>query len=331
MGRVAFAAHFSRTCAACKDGEVGGATDLAAAAPLLALAVPCCAVGQSSGTVARVLLIAQSLAFGVAATRAQRTPGASLRALLTTPRVRRAARLARLTAIGRDVERVIAAVGRRRLRHRDPLTGLPWMELQEAAGCLDSGVTRQQIVWRGTPSHGLEQLQGLTVLDGPEMSMLGHCSPDPGHKVIARARSDKRDCLDVDPTPLTNVRRDAIRVHGLLIWVAWDDVPPLFCTIYVQTRRATCVPGQKEESSSPPAPPLRGANIGCATGKGPRGRAALRADVTVRGRGERDVPGLPLSRGRERGLGGEGLSPDSDPLFVDDGTVYEPMPDDWPD
>jgi hypothetical protein len=104
------------------------------------------------------------------------------------------------------------------------------MEEEEAAGCLDRRVTRQQIIWRGPPSDSLEQLQRLAVLDGPEMAMLGHRCPDPGHKIIARPRPDEGDRLYVYPTPLTNLRRDAIRIHALLIWVAFDDVPTLFCT-----------------------------------------------------------------------------------------------------
>jgi hypothetical protein len=49
------------------------------------------------------------------------------------------------------------------------------------------------------------------------------------------------------------------------------------------------MPGStREEATGQPHPqPVRGANIGYATGKGPRGRAALRADI------------IPLARGGE--------------------------------
>ena len=44
---------------------------------------------------------------------------------------------------------------------------------------------------------------------------------------------------------------------------------------------------ERPESPTPQPPPLRGAYIGCATRKGPRGRAALRADVPCEGEGRR--------------------------------------------
>src|SRR5687768_18331250 len=119
------------------------------------------------------------------------------------------------------------------------------MQQQEAPCRLDGRVARQQVIRRGPPGNGPEQLQRLTVLDGPEMAALRHGSPDPGHQLIARTRSNQGDGLDVQSAPLTHMRRDVIWVHALLARALVDDALPLFCARVAEDKGATCVPGER--------------------------------------------------------------------------------------
>jgi hypothetical protein len=153
---------------------------------LLALAVPRGAVCEAAGAVPWILLVAQALALGVSTPWAERsnTPGLPI---LAPASEQGPTDLTGLTGVAGHARRSVLGGATLLALHADWRFDSTGVEHQEASRRLDGRVTRQQIVWRGPAGDGPEQLELLTILDCPEMAMLGHCSPDPWRQLFARA------------------------------------------------------------------------------------------------------------------------------------------------